>query len=85
MCPCGGTLLNFCLHWLYLRVKSDNYEHYWLYEAYTTFEYAIKGRKVDRKQAVQGAGCGTIQAHKIEEYFEKGWKSLVLPEFKDDT
>jgi hypothetical protein len=61
LCPCGGTLLNYCLHWLYLRVKNESAEHAWLYDAYTCFEYAVKGRKVlDRKQSVQGAGCGTI-------------------------
>jgi hypothetical protein len=79
LCPCGGTLFNFNLHWINLRQKNENIEHHWLYEAYTTFEYAVKGRKLDHKNNTQGAGCGTIQAHKVDEYFEKGWKQLVLP------
>ena len=28
---------------------------------------------------------GSVNNHKVEEYFEKQWKSLVLPEFKDDA
>ena len=84
LCPCGNTLLNFQLHWLYLRAKSESSEHYWLFEAYMTFEYAVKGRKIDTKESSATAGTGSIQSHKIDEYFERGWTQLVLPEFKRD-
>ena len=86
LCPCGNTLLNFKLHYAYLRAKKSDTsaDHLWLFEAYMTLEYAVKGRKMDTKESGATAGCGSIQSHKIDEYFEKGWTQLVLPEFKRD-
>ena len=79
-------MLNFKLHYAYLRAKKSDTsaDHLWLFEAYMTLEYAVKGRKMDTKESGATAGCGSIQSHKIDEYFEKGWTQLVLPEFKRD-
>lgn len=45
LCPCGGTILNYCLHFNNLRRKNEeNAEHKWLFDAHIKFVMAVKGR-----------------------------------------
>ena len=45
---------------------------------------AMKAKQSSDGQVSQLLATGSVNQHKVNEYFEKAWKELVLPQFRND-